>query len=197
MLVVFGVALLVLAAAVVVLFAMLAELAARVPERSAQSRNQEIRPLTEARLGHVPDVWPMTLPTRERSVVLVLSTICNACEDVARQLVSDPGHADWAEASLAISTGARIRGEEFVTRHRLTDFPYFVDEGGEWLSGEFGIQSSPTALVFRGKRLESAHEFNDVAALRAALDQGPDQGLDQELQEVHVQSAENREKEEV
>src|SRR4051794_3170283 len=112
MLIVFGVALLVLAAAVVVLFAMLAELAARVPDRSTPYRNQEIRPLTEARTGHSPDVWPISLPTAERSVLLVLSTICNACEDVARQLVSEPGHADWAEASIVISTGARIRGEE-------------------------------------------------------------------------------------
>jgi hypothetical protein len=186
MLVVFGVALLVLTAAVVVLYAMLAELAARVPERSGPTRNREIRPLDEARVGHAPDVWPAVLPHRERSVVLVLSTICNACEDVARQLVSDPGHPDWAEASLVISTGARIRGEEFVTRNRLGQFPHFVDEGGEWVSGEFGIQSSPSALVFHGGRLESAHEFNDVAALRVALDPT----LNGDLEE-------NREKEEV
>jgi hypothetical protein len=185
MLVVFGVALLVLAAAVVVLFAMLAELAARVPE-SGPARNREIRPLDEARVGHVSAVWPAGLPRGERSVLLVLSTICNACEDVARQLVSDPGHPDWAEASLVISTGARIRGEEFITRNRLERFPYFVDEGGEWVSGEFGIQSSPSALVFHGERLESAHEFNDVAALRAALSQPLNGDL-----------AENREKEEV
>ncbi len=184
MLVVFGVALLVLAAAVVVLFAMLAELAARVPDRSAPYRNPAIRPLDEARVGHSPDVWPAGLPHRERSVLLVLSTICNACEDVARQLVSDPGHADWAEASVVMSTGARIRGEEFVTRNRLERFPYFIDEGGEWVHGEFGVQSSPTALVFRGKRLESALEFNDVAALRVAIDQG-----------LHGDLEENREKE--
>lgn len=191
MLVVFGVALLVLAAAVVVLFAMLAELAARVPDRSEPYRNKEIRPLTEARTGHSPDVWPISLPTMERSVLLVLSTICNACEDVARQLVSEPGHTDWAEASIVISTGARIRGEEFVTRNRLTQFRYFVDESGEWVHSEFGIQSSPTALVFRGKQLESAYEFNDVAALRAALAEGlhapqvnPEREKEKEKEEV-------------
>lgn len=184
MLIVFGVALLVLAAAVVVLFAMLAELAARVPDRSTPYRNPAVNPLEEARLGHSPDSWPVELPTRERSVLLVLSTICNSCEDVARQLVSDPGHTDWTAAALVISTGGRLRGEEFVARHRLGIFPHFIDEGGKWVTGEFGVQASPTALVFHGERLESAYEFNDVAALRAAL------GL-------QLNPAENREKEEV
>ncbi|HEX6470330.1 MAG TPA: hypothetical protein VF069_14630 [Streptosporangiaceae bacterium] len=188
MLVVFGVALLVLAAAVVVLFAMLAELAARIPDRSTPYRNPAIRALGEARVGNSPDTWPVELPQRDRSVVLVLSTICNACEDVARQLTTDPGHTDWAEMSLVISTAARIRGEEFIVRNRLGEFPYFIDEGGEWVHGEFGVQSSPTALVFRGSRLESAHEFNDVAALRAALAQGPQVMANGEL---------HREKEEV
>jgi hypothetical protein len=169
MLVVFGVALLVLAAAVVVLFAMLAELAARVPERSERVRSQEIYPLADARVGHSPDVWPMGEPRRERSVMLVLSTICNSCEDVAEQLVSNPGHADWAEMSLLVSTGAAVRGGDFVSRHRLQEFPYFIDESGEWVSGQFGVQSSPAALVFDGRELVAAYEFNDVAALRTKL----------------------------
>lgn len=186
MLVVFGVALLVLAAAVVVLFAMLAELASRVPDQSTPYRNPAVNPIEGARLGHSADVWPAGLPTMDRTVLLVLSTICNSCEDVARQLVSDPGHTDWAEAALLISTGGRARGEDFVARHRLGVFPHFIDEGGKWASGEFGVQASPTALVFHGERLESAFEFNDVAALRAAL-----------VQRLHVNPAENREKEEV
>jgi hypothetical protein len=169
MLVVFGVALLVLAAAVVVLFAMLAELAARVPEQAGRVRSQEVYPLDGARVGHSPDVWPMGTPEQERSVILVLSTICNSCEDVAQQLVSEPGHTDWAEMSLLVSTGAAVRGDDFVARHRLQQFPHFIDEGGEWVSGQFGVQSSPAALAFEDGRLVAAYEFNDVAALRVKL----------------------------
>lgn len=170
MLFVFGFALLVLAAAVVMLFAMFAELAARIPAGSTARRNTTVRPLEEARLGHSPDVWPAGLRTGERSVLLVLSTICSSCDDVARQLVSDPGHSDWSEVSVVVSTGGRIKGEEFITHHGLERFPHIIDEGGAWTTGEFGVQSSPTALVLRDRRLESAYEFNDVAALRSAID---------------------------
>ena len=190
MLVAFGFALLVLAAAVVVLFAMFAELAARVP--AGPSRTRTVRPLDDVRLGHSPVVWPAALPSGGRSVLLVLSTICSSCEDVARQLVSDPGHADWTEASVVVSTGDQASGEEFITRHRLEQFPCYVDEGGEWISGEFGVQSSPTALVFRDQRLVAAYEFNDVAAVRTVIDQA---SVDQS--EMAAQEEDNRQKEEV
>lgn len=181
MLFVFGFALLVVAAAVVVLFAMFAELAARVPAGSSVRRSTTVRPLEEARLGHAPEVWPAGLRTGERSVLLILSTICSSCDDVARQLASDPGHSDWAEVSVVVSTGGRIKGDEFITHHGLERFPHFVDEGGTWTTDEFGVQSSPTALVLRDRRLESAYEFNDVAALRTAI----------------AEQEENRQKEEV
>ena len=192
MLVAFGFALLVLAAAVVVLFAMFAELAARVPAESSARRSRTVRPLDDARLGHSPVVWPAALPSGGRSVLLVLSTICNSCEDVARQLVFDPGHADWTEASVVVSTGDQASGEEFITHHRLEQFPRHVDEGGEWISGEFGVQSSPTALVFRDQRLVAAYEFNDVAAVRTVIDQA---SVDQS--EMAEQEEDNRQKEEV
>ena len=54
MLVIFGIALLVVAAAVVVLFAMLGELATRIPAPGPTRRDPVVQPLEEARLGGVP-----------------------------------------------------------------------------------------------------------------------------------------------
>lgn len=170
MLVVFAFALLIIAAAVVVLFAMLAELATRVPQRSTTARDPRVRPLEAARLGHTPDVWPTTLPNPERATLLVLSTACSSCRDVAGQLAGDPGHTDWADVGVVVSSASQQNGEEFVSQFGLGTFPVHVDEGGEWLTGQFGVQTSPGALVFRAGRLMSAHVFNDVAALRSALE---------------------------
>jgi hypothetical protein len=166
MLVVFGFALLVLAGAVVVLFAMLAELASRVP----QPEPPWVQPLEEARLGHVPAAYPADLAddvSEERHVLLVLSTVCQSCQAIAVQLVED--HADWADVALVISTADRRNGEDFVARHKLGRFTYYIDEGGDWVSGEFGVQTSPTALVLRNGRLASAYAFSDVATLRSAV----------------------------
>lgn len=170
MLVVFAFALLILAAAVVILFAMLAELATRVPERSTPARDPRVRPLEEARLGRAPDVWPAALPDVDRATLLVLSTACSSCRDVAGQLTVDPGHTDWADVAVVVSSASRQNGEEFVSQLGLDGFPVYVDEGGEWVTAEFGVQTSPGALVFRAGRLISAHVFNDVTALRSALE---------------------------
>jgi hypothetical protein len=170
MLVVFAFALLVLAAAVVVLFAMLAELATRVPERAGAQRDPHVRHLDGARLGHEADTWPAALPTADAAVLLVLSTACGSCDDVARQLTVDPGHTDWAGVGVVISTSDRQTADAFVDRHGLSPaFPVYVDDGGEWAGGQFDVRMSPTALVFRHGRLESAHTFNDVASLRTHL----------------------------
>lgn len=170
MLVVFAVALLIVAAAVVILFAMLAELATRVPERSGPARDPQIRPLEEARLGHAPTGWPAGLPDPEHAVLLVLSTVCNSCRDVAEQLVVDPGHADWTGMAVIVSSASRENGEEFIRRYRLTGFPVHIDAGGAWLTEEFGVHTSPGALVFRSGKLISAHVFNNVSSLRSALE---------------------------
>jgi hypothetical protein len=171
MLVVFGFALLTLAAAIVVLFAMMGELSSRVPEPGAAQRDTTVRPVEDARIGHAPQVWPAGLPDPADAVLLVLSTACGSCKDVAGQLGTDPAHADWPEVAVVVSTAGKQTGEEFVTTHGLDRFPHYIDEGGEWTVGEFGVQLSPTALVLRSGRLASAHVFNDVTSLRNAIEE--------------------------
>jgi hypothetical protein len=170
-LIVFGFALLVLTAAIVVLFAMFGELSARLPEPgSAPIRDTNVRPLEDTRIGHAPDIWPTALPDSADAVLLILSTACGSCKDVAAQLSSDPGHTDWDKVGVVVSTAGRQTGETFVATNGLGRFRYYVDEGGDWSRGELGVQESPTALVFRAGRLTSGHVFNDVAALRNTID---------------------------
>lgn len=172
LLLLFGAALLILAAAIVVLFAMLGELASRVPPPGATRRDPTLRPIKEARLGTVPLTWPTGLAPANgdgRAVVLVLSTVCAACSDIAAQLTEGPGHGDWRELAVVVSAGNRQAGEQFIAQHQLSAFRHYVDPGGDWVAGQFGVRISPSALVFHSGRLEAAYLFNDVAALRATV----------------------------
>jgi hypothetical protein len=168
MLVVFGFVLLVLTAALVLLFAMMGELASRMPDSTR--RVPIVQPSGDAAIGRVPAVWPAELPDARRSVLLVLSTICGSCVDIATQLRELPCYAEWDELGLVISTNHQRGGDEFVAQYGLNRFRHYVDEGGAWVGEQFDVRVSPVALVFRGGRLDSAYGFNDIAALRNELD---------------------------
>jgi hypothetical protein len=172
MLIIFGIALLIVAAAVVMLFAMLGELATRIPAPGPPRRDPVVQPLEEARLGSIPAYWPPGLRQAggDRDLVLiVLSTVCSTCADIAFQLTEEPGHSDWGELAVVVSTGSESAGQSFITQHRLTAFRWFIDTGGDWISQQFGVRVSPTALAFSDGRLSSAYGFHDVAALRAKI----------------------------
>ena len=173
MLIVLACAVLILAVGMVVLFAMFGELSVRVTEAGKVRRNTDVRPLERAQLGQVPASWPQSIgdSTAEEFTALVLSSACASCADIAVQLISQPGHRDWLNMGVVVSTSDRQTGEEFIARNGLEVFPHYVDVGGEWVSGEFGVRMSPSALIFRAGQLSSAYQFQDVAALRAALKQ--------------------------
>lgn len=159
--------LLVLAVAVVVLFAMVGELGSRVP--APAETPSWLNPVEEVLIGAAPASWPAPLtglPARERAVLLVLSPICTSCRIIASELAR---HADWQETALVVSASDRTSGREFVAQYGLGSFPNHVDEGGEWVRSEFGLGRSPTALVLRAGRLVSAYTFSDVATLRSRL----------------------------
>lgn len=173
MLIVLSFALLVLAAGMVVLFAMFGELSARVAEAGLVKRSTEVRSLDKVRLGHVPESWPQEIgrPGSGEYTLLVLSSACTSCADIATQLTDDPRHADWDNMGVVISTGSLESGENFVTRHGLGRFPHYVDDRGEWVAGEFDVRFSPSALVLHDGALTAGYMFHDVAALRATLSQ--------------------------
>jgi hypothetical protein len=171
----FGFVLLVLAGAVVLLFAMLGELTARLPALGVSYRDPSVRPLEEARLGQVPSTWPAPLSqvveATDPALLLVLSTACASCEDVAVQLADELERGGMQQTAVVVSCGDRANGEDFVERHGLRRLPCYIDEDGSWVTGAFGVQTSPTGLLIRDRRLESALLFADVAALRAAVTQ--------------------------
>jgi hypothetical protein len=165
MLVVFGCALLVLTAAVVVLFAMLGELVARLPD---PQRGPAVLPIEEAAIGRSPDAWPAALPDPQRCVLLVLSTACGSCANIAERLSEEP---DWEELGVVVSTAGRHTAEDFIARYGLARFRHYIDESGEWVGDQFQVRISPSALVFHAGRLTSAYTLNDPSGLRTLLTQ--------------------------
>jgi hypothetical protein len=165
--------LLLLAGCVVLLFAMFGELAQRVAMAGETAPAAVVRPLEEARIGASPTSWPepiaSLLEERDGSVLLpVLSTACGSCEKVARQLATEDESDSVRATAIIISCGDRSTGEEFVRRHGLGHLRTYVDEGGTWVNSSFGVEISPTALVIREKKLQTALVFTDVPALRTA-----------------------------
>jgi hypothetical protein len=147
---------LVLATAIALLFAMVGELASRVPEFSRAINRDQLRPVEGAKIGHVPASWPAPLgrlANDDNALLLVLSSACASCEEVGRQLHNEAPNTGLA---IVISCGSRETGEAFVTRHDLRSHDHFIDVGGNWVRGEFGVMVSPAGLVLRRGRLESA-----------------------------------------
>ncbi|WP_433467846.1 hypothetical protein [Spirillospora sp. CA-128828] len=174
----FGAVLLILAGAVVLLFAMLGELTSRLPteRETAAARDPEVWPLEDARLGAEPGRWPAELAGRAADLdaaqtLLVLSTACSTCKDVAQQLSDELDRGAGNDMAVVVSTAEQARGERFVQQYGLQRLTHYVDEGGDWVAGEFNVRMSPTALVMRGGRLESALVFQDVEAVRTKVNQ--------------------------
>lgn len=177
MLVALGFAVLILTIGMVMLFAMFGELSARVAQAGTRPRSTEVVPLEGARLGCVPDTWPAGLMTggQAPSTLLVLSSACGSCLDIAEQLRDSPAEAGWDDMGVVISTSHQETGDEFVTSNRIGRFPHYVDVGGSWVTGQFDVNFSPSALAFEDGQLAAAYIFHDVAALRAKITEAPAQ----------------------
>jgi hypothetical protein len=158
---------LLLAAATVVLFAMLGELYARVGGAA-----ESTRPLQEAAVGQRPATWPAELARladAPEAVLLVLSTACVSCNQVAEQLRDQPDPLPGLLAGVALSTPDEQRAETFIDRYGLPRESVYVDGGGRWITESFGVQTSPSALVLRDGELVSAVVFSDIETLKTAI----------------------------
>ncbi|WP_331526737.1 hypothetical protein [Nocardioides sp.] len=180
--------LLALAAAVSLLFAMVAELNARIPlggDRTAASLPSR---LEEAKLGASPTDWPSMLsPVAQNegdATLLVLSPSCSACESVGSQLSSklEDGALppNWA---VVVPCSNETVGRDFIARHGLDRLSAYVDLGGEWIGSSFGIQTSPSALRLRDGTLESAVVFNTISTLETLRSGMREDHLDEIQQE--------------
>src|SRR5262245_23528065 len=167
----FGIVLLILAAGMVVLFAMVGELASRVGDPTPK-RSPEVRPLAEARIGHSPVDWPESLSalrSADRAVLVVLSTVCGSCRELAPGVAAAADSTGRAPLGVVVTCGAAESGAEFVAGYGLDLLPHHIDVDGRWVREEFNVQSSPVGLIIAGGVVRAALLFNDVATL---LDQG-------------------------
>jgi hypothetical protein len=160
-------ALLLLTAAVVFLFAMMGVLASRIglgPEADW------IRPVAEWR----DDVTTADLPEelaaladKQASALLVLSPICHTCNQIAQSLAA---RMPRSPVGLVISSNGRDSGQEFITKHRLDGFPHFIDDHGAWTTARVGVKASPTALLFHGGKITGVYTFSNVDSVLKQLD---------------------------
>lgn len=166
----FSVAIAVLAVAMVVLFAMLGELAAivkRIP--STPNSGPLLRPIENAAIGRSPRAFPdgplSRVAESEFAQLVVLSTSCKTCEDMAPAIRAELQADPKGDVVLVVSSPNNHVGLDFTNRHRLDAVPHWIDGGGKWLREEVGIDVSPAYLLFSGGSLRSAMTFSSVAAL--------------------------------
>lgn len=168
MTVVLSLVLLVVVACVVLLFAMMGQLAARLP--FSVSDEAQLMPLEDVqRLGEEPHGWPGDLSglaeATRSPLVLVLSSSCASCSAVADELAGKSGSTLVRETGVVVSCGDAAVGRAFADRHGLWEFPCYIDAGGSWALANFGVQTSPTALIFDDHRLTRALVFTNFEAL--------------------------------
>lgn len=164
---------LLLVVAVIVLFAMLGELYTRTGMAASRTGR-----LAEAQVGRRPDAWPAELAplsTARDAVLMVLSTSCASCNKVAGELAGQLDVLPGYETGVALSTVGADRAESFMREYGLPRRSVYVDIGGDWVTGAFGVQTSPSALILRDGELVSAVVFGDIAALRSTVDRAKTQ----------------------
>lgn len=158
---------LLMVAVMIMFFAMLGELYSRVGPAPAATG-----PLEEAKVGQRPQAWPeelAPLATATDAVLLVLSTSCASCAQVAGQLRDRFEPMTGYDTGVVLSTADPDRAEAFVREHGLPRASVYVDVNGAWVTKEFGVLTSPSALILRDGQVSSALVFTDVAALQSAV----------------------------
>lgn len=56
-----------------------------------------------------------------------------------------------------------------MSRYSMTDLPYWIDVGGEWLRTELTVSISPSVVFFQSGVLTSAHTFTDISSIRRVI----------------------------
>lgn len=162
-----AIALFVLTVAMVGLFAMMGELAARVPDEGTEEAAGPPRPIQQVALDVVPDRWideVAYLQHEEFGVAVVFSTSCASCQRIAGgatgKLDLPPG------AAVVISSSSQELGEQFLEENpMIRRYRHVVDPGGTWLTETLGVDISPSILTFHYGRLTSAHTFGSASVL--------------------------------
>jgi len=165
--------------AVVILFAMLGELNARIAQAPAgqAGRPDSVQPLPEAKLGATVIEFPDGL-ARPPGVLLVFSTTCGACQELAPQARGFFAAAGVDLVGIVVSCGSAESGREFVARYGLVDVPGYVDVSGRFSMAALGVGMSPAAVALSPEgAVRSAvvfSSFNALSSWIASLDDTSD-----------------------
>jgi len=168
----FAFALLILAVAVGLLYAMCAELASRTGGVSGAETEpvRYVRPLGRSSV-YLRDsaAWPTALAglrSNRDFLLVVLSTSCATCNTIGEQL----SNQDWAERAegrlgVVVSTADQEIAEEFIAKYRLNRLPCYLDVHGDWSAAALGLSVSPAGLIFHHGDLDETYVFNHIEPL--------------------------------
>lgn len=145
----------------------MAELASRIAVPSGTAETLVPVPIV-ARLQR-PMPASLAAPDDSSVVILVLSTICRSCSEIAAQLAE--GLAESSELRIVLSAPSRESALEFIAGSNLSDFRIYVDVQGAWTTGALGVAQSPMVAVVRGASVLAGYAISDVAALRKVADE--------------------------
>lgn len=171
--IVLALSVLVLAAGVILSYAMVGELAARFEESVlGNSVRSFVRPLQNAPINKYPRSWATALTAisrARRGALLVFSTSCISCERLAPSLPAAIQSFPIREVALAIASPRRELAESFIERHQLQLVRHWIDDAGKWLRDDVGVTTSPVCLVFDAGLLTAALSFSDFPILADAI----------------------------
>lgn len=158
-----AVAVVVLGVAVVLLFAMVGELgrsccAARQPE------HERLELAAEGADGLLEGIFDNPVDT-----VVVLSSVCSSCA----RFLADPDEIrrvlDGRRWAVIVSSPTVRAGREFAERLNIGEAPIFIDSGGRTCRERFGVQSSPTLLIFSNGRLTAGWQAVSLSSVQSVL----------------------------
>jgi hypothetical protein len=144
------------------LFAMMGELASRIPETSRPVEVEGAKLGASVPRGPSGEVLPVD------QLVLIFSTSCSTCARLLRQF--DEVH--WGDlVPLVAVVGPDVETvENFAARFAAVNTWGFVaDDSGRWSSSALGVNTSPTAALIRGGQLAWAFSFTETADLESLV----------------------------
>ncbi len=159
------------------IFAMIAQLAAGLPQvaQAWAARQGGLDRLTEYEVDRPAPSWPSGTQPLQDYLIVVLSTTCSACTRIAAELADDSRLMDSIPSiRMVIVSPTTERSVEFARANRLAEFEPLIDENGKWCREELGIAESPTLFVVRGGVVAEAFMFNRPADIEQALELLPE-----------------------
>lgn len=172
-----AVVLVLLAACIVILFAMFGELAAKGPSAGdgTSAPAGQVLPLTDAPIGKQLTSWPLAIGpvfSEARGLLLILSTTCSTCNVIASTLVNDlaTGPPRCDEIAVLVSCPDPESGERFVESHDLQGVPHAMDVGGDYSREALGLALSPVAILLSAGMVRGAVGFTSIGELRRFME---------------------------